>query len=39
MIALLARTFIKNMTKEMEAKQYMIIGSNLLEEKLDEKVL
>ena len=31
-IALLASTFIKNMKKEVEARQYMIIGSNLLEE-------
>ena len=39
MIALLARTFIKNMKKEVEAKQYMTIGSNLLEETSDGKVL
>ena len=31
-IALLASAFIKNMKKEVETRQYMIVGSNLLEE-------
>ena len=31
-IAPLASAFIKNMKKEVEARQYTIIGSNLLEE-------
>ena len=31
-IALLASAFIENMKKEVEARQYTIIGSNLLEE-------
>ena len=31
-IAPLASAFIENMKKEVEARQYMIVGSNLLEE-------
>ena len=38
-IALLASAFIKNMKKEVEARQYTIIGSNLLEEMSDGKDL
>ena len=38
-IALLATAFIKNMKKEVETRQYMIIGSNLFEEMLDGKDL
>ena len=34
-IALLASAFIKKIKKEVEARQYMIVGSNLLEETLD----
>ena len=38
-IALLASVFVKNMKKEVEARHYTIIGSNLLEEILDGKDL
>ena len=36
-IVLLASAFIENMKKEVEERQYMIIGSNLLEETSDGK--
>ena len=39
MIALLASAFIENMKKEVGARPYTIIGSNLLEETLDGKDL
>ena len=38
-IALLASVFIENMKKEVEARQYTIAGSNLLEEMSDGKDL
>ena len=38
-IALLASAFIENMKKEVEERQYTIVGSNLLEETSDGKVL